>query len=130
MIHGVGTDIASVARMAQALERHGERFAERILAEPERAAWEKAPRRDRFLAKRFAAKEAFSKAYGSGIRPPVTLHSIRVEHDQMGKPVLGYSAELARLMAEQGLVAHLSLSDEADYAVAFVVIETLPPGKP
>ncbi len=125
MIFGIGTDIASVARMAQALERHGERFALRILAESERAQWEKAPRQDRFLAKRFAAKEAFSKAYGTGIRPPVTLHSIRVEHDQMGKPVLGYSDELCGLMTERGLVAHLSLSDEADYAVAFVVIESM-----
>lgn len=130
MIHGIGTDIVSVKRMAEAIGRHGDRFAERILAESERPDWRSAAHGDRFLAKRFAAKEAFSKAFGTGIRAPVTLTAIKIEHDQMGKPVLGYSAELARLMEERGLVAHLSLSDEADYAVAFVVIEILPSPMP
>lgn len=126
MIFGVGTDIASVTRMAEALARHGERFADRILAEVERPDWRKAPHPARFLAKRFAVKEAFSKALGTGIRPPATFHGIFLEHDQMGRPLLGYSCALAELMKSRGLQAHVSLSDEAEYAVAFVVIEKCP----
>jgi holo-[acyl-carrier protein] synthase len=124
VIFGVGTDIVSVARMTEALERHGERFAERILAEGERDEWRRAPHAGRFLAKRFAAKEAFSKAFGTGIRPPVGFQTVFIEHDQMGKPSLGYAGELLQRMESRRLVAHLSLSDEKDHALAFVVIET------
>ena len=126
MIYGVGTDIVSVARMGEALARHGERFAERILAPDEREDWRVAPHAARFLAKRFGMKEAFSKALGTGIRPPATFHGVFLEHDQIGKPLLRYSCELARLMADLKLSAHVSISDEADYAVAFVVIEKAP----
>lgn len=123
MIHGVGTDIVTVARIAQALERHGMRFMERILTEEERPDWRQSSQQARFLAKRFAAKEAFSKAYGTGIRDEVGFHALWVEHDQMGKPLLRYAGQLARAMADKGLVAHLSLSDEQDHVVAFVVLE-------
>lgn len=126
MIFGVGTDIVSVTRIAEILSRQGERFVERILAPEEREDWRRAPHQDRFLAKRFALKEAFSKAFGTGIRPPISFHGVFLEHDQKGKPLLRYSCDLARLMGEQGLNAHVSISDEADYAVAFVVIEKVP----
>lgn len=123
MIVGIGTDIVSVARMEEALARHGQRFSERILTETEREEFGRSPHPGRFLAKRFAAKEAFSKALGTGIRPPVGFQTVFVEHDQMGKPLLGYAGALSPLMAERKLVAHISISDEKDHALAFVVIE-------
>ncbi len=123
MIHGVGTDIVRVARLADALERHGARFAERILDVSEREAFAAAPNPARLLAKRFAAKEAFGKALGTGVAAPATLHAVRVGHDALGKPVFEFSPLLAEHMREHGLRAHLSLSDETDYVVAFAVIE-------
>lgn len=123
MIHGIGTDIVAVARIRAAVERHGERFAKRILGQAERAAY--AANRDgaRFLAKRFAAKEAFGKALGTGVAPPATLHAVMVGHDDAGRPVYEYDSRLGAHLAEQGLSAHLSLSDEAEYVVAFALIE-------
>jgi len=123
VIHGVGTDIVRVARLAEALERHGSRFAERILDASERAAFAAAPDPARLLAKRFAAKEAFGKALGTGVAAPATLHAVRVGHDALGKPLFEFSPVLAEHMRERGLHAHLSLSDETDYVVAFAVIE-------
>jgi holo-[acyl-carrier protein] synthase len=123
VIHGVGTDIVRVARLADALERHGARFAERILDASERAAFAAAPDPARLLAKRFAAKEAFGKALGTGVAAPATLHAVRVGHDALGKPLFEFAPALAEHMRERGLHAHLSLSDETDYVVAFAVIE-------
>ena len=123
MIHGVGTDIVKVARLGDALTRHGARFAARILDESERAAFEAARDPARLLAKRFAAKEAFGKALGTGVAAPATLHAVRVGHDALGKPLFEYSPALADYMRARGLNAHLSLSDEVDYVVAFAVIE-------
>ena len=123
MIHGIGTDIVAVARVRAALERHGPRFAERILGEGERAEYAAAREPARFLAKRFAAKEAFAKALGTGVSPPATLHGVMVGHDPAGRPVYRYDARLAAHLGERGLTAHLSLSDEADYVVAFALIE-------
>ncbi len=123
MIHGVGTDIVRVARMGEALARHGARFAERILDVSERPAFEQARDPARLLSKRFAAKEAFGKALGTGVAAPATLHAVRVAHDALGKPLFEFSPFLAAYMQERGLVAHLSLSDETDYVVAFAVIE-------
>ena len=123
MIHSVGTDIVRVARLADALERHGARFAERILDASERAAFAAAPDPARLLAKRFAAKEAFGKALGTGVAAPATLHAVRVGHDALGKPLFEFAPALAEHMRERGLHAHLSLSDETDYVVAFAVIE-------
>lgn len=123
MIHGIGTDLAEVARFARVLADHGARFAARLLAADEMPELQVAADPARFLAKRFAAKEAFGKALGTGVRAPATLHGIRVVHDAFGKPAFAYSPELAAHLDQLGLRAHLSLSDEAAYALAFVVLE-------
>ncbi len=123
MIFGIGTDIAAVARLANMYERHGMAAAEKLLAPAEMADFEKTGDKGRFLAKRFAAKEAFGKALGTGVRAPATLPAIAVTHDELGKPLFSYSGELAVLMNTKGLSAHLSISDEQDYAVAFVILE-------
>ncbi len=123
MIHGIGTDIVRVARIAEALARHGARFAARVLDATEMPAFEAAAHPERLLAKRFAAKEAFGKALGTGVAVPATLHAVRVGHDALGKPLFEYSPALADHMRERGLTAHLSLSDEAEYVVAFAGIE-------
>lgn len=123
MIVGIGTDIAAVARLQGLYDRHAQAALERLLAPEEFAEFERAPDKGRFLAKRFAAKEAFAKALGTGLRPPALLPNIAIGHDDLGKPMLRYAPELAALVAERGLTAHLSISDERDYAVAFVVLE-------
>jgi holo-[acyl-carrier protein] synthase len=123
MIFGVGTDIVAVARLGKLYERHGEHGLEKLLAPEERADFERARDPARFLAKRFAAKEAFGKALGTGVASPATLPSLSIRHDALGKPAFGYAPQLAQFLAERGLVAHLSISDEHDYATAFVVIE-------
>lgn len=124
MIAGIGTDIVAVARLGKLYERHGERALEKVLAPTERSEFAAASDPARFLAKRFAAKEAFAKAFGTGIAKPVTLTNIAVTHDALGKPVLAYAPELSAAVRERNLSAHLSISDERDYAVAFVVLET------
>ena len=123
MIYGIGTDIVNIARIRAACERHGERFAARILAPVELSAWREHSDPPRLLAKRFAAKEAFAKAYGSGVRAPVLLPALAVSHDDLGKPYFVFHGALAQLLSERGLTAHLSISDEADYAVAYVILE-------
>jgi len=124
MIFGVGTDIVSVARLAGYWQRHGERGIEKLLAPEEREACRDSNDPGRFLAKRFAAKEALGKALGTGIRAPLLLPRIAVTHDALGKPVFAFAPPLAAHLAERRLVAHLSISDEQDYAIAFVVLET------
>ena len=123
MIHGIGTDIVAVERLRGLWERHGERSLTKLLAPAEMPAFARAPDKGRFLAKRFAAKEAFAKALGTGVRSPATLPAIAVSHDELGKPMLQFSPELASLLASRCLTAHLSISDEADYAVAYVILE-------
>ena len=123
MIFGIGTDIVAVARLRAMWERHGEKVLERILAAQEIADFAKAADKGRFLAKRFAAKEAFSKALGTGVRPPATLSAIAILHDHLGKPMLVFSPALHALLGEKNLKAHLSISDEAEYAVAYVILE-------
>ena len=125
MIHGIGTDIVRVARLDEALARHGARFAERILAEPERVAWQAARQPARHLAKRFAAKEAFGKALGTGVAVPATLHAVAVGHDARGKPEYRYDERLAAHMRDNALRAHLSISDEDEHIVAFALIESV-----
>ena len=126
MIHGIGTDIVAVARLGDLHARHGERGLDKLLAPDERAECRASADPARFLAKRFAAKEALGKALGTGIRAPVLLTAVAVAHDDLGKPLFRYAPELAAWLAERGLQAHLSLSDERDYAVAFVVAEKIP----
>ena len=123
MIAGIGTDIAAVARLGKLYERHGERALDKILAPSERENFAKAADPARFLAKRFAAKEAFGKALGIGVAHPATLPNVAVTHDSFGKPMFDYAPELASYLAERCLRAHLSISDEAEYAVAFVILE-------
>ena len=123
MIHGIGTDLVQLRRMREALERHGERFALRILAASEVEAWRAHRDPARFLAKRFAAKEAFAKAFGTGVRPPVLLPAIAVGHDELGKPVFHFHGQLAEIVENRRLTVHLSISDEAEYAVAYVLLE-------
>lgn len=123
MIYGIGTDIVAVARLRGMWERHGDKVLEKLLAPQEISDFAKAADKGRFLAKRFAAKEAFSKALGTGVRPPATLPAIAVSHDDLGKPVLDFAPKLSALLQEKNLKAHLSISDEADYAVAYVILE-------
>ncbi|ENO88532.1 holo-ACP synthase [Thauera linaloolentis] len=123
MIHGIGTDIVRIQRVSEALARHGERFALRVLAASEIDAWRAHRDPARFLAKRFAAKEAFGKALGTGVAVPATLHAVAVAHDTLGKPGYRYDERLAAHMRDSGLRAHLSISDEADTVVAFALIE-------
>lgn len=123
MIYGIGTDIVAIKRLQSFWERHGDKARERLLAPQEYAAFEAASDKGRFLAKRFAAKEAFSKALGTGIRAPATLNAIAVTHDDLGKPGITCCGELEKLLKNQRLNAQLSISDEADYAVAFVILE-------
>jgi holo-[acyl-carrier protein] synthase len=125
MIHGVGTDLVAIGRMREFWERHGERALEKLLAPEEHAACRASSDPGRFLAKRFAAKEALGKALGTGIRAPVLLPAIAVTHDELGKPMLDFAPELAAWVGERGLTCHLSLSDEKDHALAFVVVERI-----
>lgn len=123
MIYGIGTDIVSVERMRLAIERSGRRFAEHILTEPELAEFDAARDPARLLAKRFAAKEAFSKAYGTGLRAPLTLHALWVGHDELGKPHMMLNDTMTAAMKAHGLRSHLSISDEKEYVVAFALLE-------
>lgn len=125
MIFGVGTDIVAVGRLERLLARYGDKLARRILTPRELAQYAGAKQPGRLLAKRFAAKEAFGKALGVGIRYPATLRSVGVGHDAKGKPCYELSAVLSQLLEEQGLRAHLSISDEAEFAVAFAVLERI-----
>ncbi len=123
MIAGIGTDIVAVARLGDLYTRHGERALQKVLAPAERADFAKARDPARFLAKRFAAKEAFGKALGIGVASPATLPNIAISHDARGKPHFEFSPELEQLMLDRKLTAHLSISDEKEFALAFVVIE-------
>lgn len=124
MILGVGTDIVSIERVAGAMDRWGERFVNRILTPEERERYGRTREKASHLAKRFAAKEAFSKAIGTGIRAPFRWHAVSVGRDGRGKPGLVPSADMARHLAGIGVTAaHLSLTDDAGIAMAFVVLE-------
>ncbi|MEQ1526977.1 MAG: holo-ACP synthase [Gallionella sp.] len=125
MIFGIGTDVVEFARIENLFARYGERFARRVLSEREWAEFQANTNQPRFLAKRFAAKEAFSKAVGSGLCEPVSLRRIAITHDGLGKPVLQFDEKLRSYLAQLGINAHhLSISDERSTVVAFVVLET------
>lgn len=123
MIVGIGTDIVAVARLRGMWERHGDKALDKLLAPDELDDFVRAADKGRFLAKRFAAKEAFAKAFGSGVRPPVLLPAIAVGHDELGKPIFLFHGQLAEVVESRRLTAHLSISDEAEYAVAYVLLE-------
>ncbi|MFZ2540354.1 MAG: holo-ACP synthase [Gallionella sp.] len=124
MIFGIGTDIVKLARIERMWARHGERFSTRLLSGRELLELGAYADPSRFLAKRFAAKEAFSKAVGSGLRAPVSLRRISITHDSLGKPVLQFDETLRIHLARLGINGHhLSISDERELIVAFVVLE-------
>ncbi|MCL7928794.1 holo-ACP synthase [Halomonas llamarensis] len=124
MIVGIGSDIARVARFDMAMTRHGERFATRILGPNEQCRFVGHPHPAAFLAKRFAAKEAFVKALGLGLRQGIQWGEIEILNDTLGKPHLQLCGIAAQRAADAGVgKSHVSLSDEAEYAVAFVVLE-------
>lgn len=124
MIFGIGTDIVSYPRIEQMHARHGERFAQRVLSDAEMAEYTKHPHPARLLMKRFAAKEALSKALGTGLRHPVSMREITITHDELGKPGFLLSSQLSDYIELFGLSKiHLSISDEKEHAVAFVIIE-------
>jgi holo-[acyl-carrier protein] synthase len=124
MIFGIGTDIVEVTRIEASIAQFGDDFAKRILADSEFATYEKSAIKSRFLAKRFAAKEAFSKALGTGLRAPATFHNIAVSHDDLGKPMLLLAPELQLFLNNKNITkTHISISDEKNLAAAFVVLE-------
>lgn len=124
MIYGIGTDIVESSRIAQSLDRFGERFARRILTDSEWPEYHSSSKPILFLASRFAAKEALSKAMGTGLRHPVNLTYITITHDSLGKPFFEFHPELNQLINDKGITQHhLSISDEINMACAFVVLE-------
>jgi holo-[acyl-carrier protein] synthase len=124
MIYGIGTDIVCIQRIDKNLQRYGERFANRILSDEEFEGFQASARKAHFLAKRFAAKEAAAKALGTGFRDGLNLRDISVTHDELGKPILDFSPKCRELLKTKSIGGtHLSISDEHDYAVAFVTLE-------
>jgi holo-[acyl-carrier protein] synthase len=124
MIYGVGTDVVEIVRIEAALERFGERFAQRILCGPELLRFNGHRQPAAYLAKRFAAKEAFTKALGTGIHAPANWHGVWVQNLPSGKPVLRFSESLSRLLEQRKILqSHLSLTDERGVAMATVILE-------
>ena len=129
MIYGIGTDICDIRRVRETLARRGERFAEKVLGPNElevfrhrRAKVE--ARGVAYLATRFSAKEAFSKAIGLGMRMPMTWRACEILNIASGKPEIRLHGELATWFEAKRLRAHVTVSDESDYAASFVVVET------
>jgi holo-[acyl-carrier-protein] synthase len=130
MIYGIGTDICDVRRIRASLERHGERFAAKVLSDAEFATWQarsaRWPERGvRYLATRFSAKEAFSKAIGLGMRMPMTWKLCEIAHERSGKPTVVLHGVLKDWFDAKHLQAHITVTDETDYAASFCVVETL-----
>lgn len=124
MIYGIGVDLLEPARVARLLEQYGERFARRILTEEEWPAYAASHRPALYVANRFAVKEAFSKAMGTGLRFPVTLGQISVVQTPLGKPELRFGPDLRKLVDEEGIVGHhVTISHESSMACAVVVLE-------
>jgi holo-[acyl-carrier protein] synthase len=130
VIYGIGTDVCDIRRIAATVVRRGgDRFAERVLGPDELRVFHARRARVearglRFLATRFSAKEAFSKAIGLGIRSPMSWKACQILNEPSGKPVLHLSGELAAWFEARGLVGHVTVTDETDYAASFVVVET------
>jgi holo-[acyl-carrier protein] synthase len=130
VIYGIGTDVCDIRRIAATVARRGgDRFAERVLGPDELRVFHARRARVearglRFLATRFSAKEAFSKAIGLGIRSPMSWKACQILNEPSGKPVLHLSGELAAWFEARGLVGHVTVTDETDYAASFVVVET------
>ena len=132
MIYGIGTDICDIRRIRASLARHGERFAQRILSDGELATWTERSARwpDRgvsYLATRFSAKEAFSKAIGLGMRMPMTWRHCEITKVSSGKPEIVLHGALKDWFDARQLSAHISVTDETDYAASFCVVEKKAP---
>ena len=130
MIYGIGTDICDIRRIEATLARRGERFAQKVLGPHEievfRARSAAVPARGvRYLATRFSAKEAFSKAIGLGMRMPMTWRACEIVKARSGKPEIALHGALAEWLSQRSLRAHVTVTDESEYAAAFVVVETL-----
>ena len=124
MIYGIGIDVVEPRRVARLLEKYGQRFARRVLSPLEWPAYLKTVKPVLFVASRFASKEAFSKAMGTGFRYPVTLQCISVVQNAAGKPGFSFHPKLAELVRSRGIVGHhLTISDEQNLACACVVLE-------
>ena len=124
MIYGIGTDIVEVKRIREVLNKYGIALAKKILTSQELLTYKKTEGKANFLAKRFAAKEAFAKALGTGMRSPVNFKSIEIIHDLLGKPKIKTVLELTILMKSHNIKhCHLSISDEKNIAAAFVILE-------
>ena len=128
MIFGIGTDICDVRRIRASFEKHGDRFVQRVLSEGEIRVWKfrgsRWPERGvRYLATRFSAKEAFSKAVGLGMRMPMTWRLCEIANERSGKPYIVLHGGLKDWFDAQGLTAHVTVTDESDYAASFVVVE-------
>jgi holo-[acyl-carrier protein] synthase len=128
MIFGIGTDVCDVRRIRAALARNGERFAQRVLSEGEMAVWRRRsarwPERGlRYLATRFSAKELFSRSGGLGMHPPMAWRLCEIANLPSGKPVIVLHGELKDWFDAQALQAHVTVTDETDYAASFVVVE-------
>ena len=131
MIYGIGTDICDIRRIAASVERHGERFAEKVLSPAELETWKRRSARwpargMAFLATRFAVKEAFSKAIGLGMRMPMTWRACEVGHLPSGQPTIITHGDLRVWCEAKRLRFQVTLSDEKEYAVAFCIAEILP----
>jgi holo-[acyl-carrier protein] synthase len=130
-IVGIGNDICDVRRIEAAWQRHGERFVQRVLGETEQRVWQQRSQRwpgrgVRYLATRFSAKEAFSKAVGLGMRMPMTWRDCEILNHPSGQPYVRLSGELKTWFEAQGWRAHVTVSDETDYATSVVVVEHIP----
>ena len=128
MIYGIGTDICDIRRIRASVERHGERFAAKILSDAELRTWQQRsarwPERGlRYLATRFSAKEAFSKAIGLGMRMPMTWRHCEVRNAASGKPEIVLHGTLKDWFEARKLTSHITVTDETDYAASFCVVE-------
>jgi holo-[acyl-carrier protein] synthase len=124
MIYGIGIDVLEPQRVERLVRKYGERFARRVLTPLEWTGYLKTVRPVLFLANRFAAKEAFSKAMGTGFRYPVTLQCISVVQNKAGKPGFEFHPRLDALVKSRGIIGHyLTISDEKSLACACVVLE-------
>jgi holo-[acyl-carrier-protein] synthase len=129
MIQGIGTDICDIGRIRAALARHGDHFAEKILADAELTAWRQrsarwSERGVRYLATRFSAKEAFSKAIGLGMRTPMHWRLCEIANQPSGAPVIVLHGGLKDWFEARHWTAHISVTDESDYAASFCVVES------
>ncbi len=125
MIYGIGIDVIEPHRVARLLEKYGERFVNRVLTPQERVRYARSAQPVLYIANRFSAKEAFSKAMGTGFRYPVTLQCISVVQNSAGKPGFSFNEPLSELVGQRGIIGHhLTISDESSLACACVVLET------